>query len=210
MATAAVRRIAIRPMTAADIRQVRRIERAAYGASTPGTPFEREIANGLAQYLVAVERDESPPEEQRVPVGPVRRLLHWLPGGGGTERIVGFVGVWFTVDQLHVVTVAVDPSAQHQGIAQRLLLEVYALATDAELSTIALEVRASNERARGLYEVFGFQRAGTLRSYYSDNGEDAIVMVTPALDTPDTLALLAHLRAEHARRYGATFVLRDE
>jgi ribosomal-protein-alanine acetyltransferase len=231
MAMTAVRRIAIRPMTPADLRQVRRIERAAYGASTPGTPFERELANGLAQYLVAVDRSGAsaagstqhepghepavfdrlrqwsasslPRLRDRVGVGsPVRRLLG---GGGSSERIVGFIGVWYTVDQLHIVTVAVDPPAQHQGIAQRLLLEAYRLANESELRSIALEVRASNDRARRLYEAFGFHRAGTLRTYYSDNQEDAIVMVTAELDAPDTIALIARLRDDHARRYGSSF-----
>ena len=221
MATTAARRVVIRPMTTADLRQVRRIERAAYGPSLPGTPFERELANGLAQYLVAVERPRS--EDEQAPFdraqdrlrqaqgerdaepsvfGVVRRLLGMGPPA---ERIVGFVGVWYAVDQLHVVTLAVDPALQHRGIGQRLLLEVFALAEASELRTVALEVRASNERARGLYEAFGFRHAGMLRSYYSDNSEDAVVMLTGELDAPDTVALLARLRAEHARKYGDMF-----
>jgi ribosomal-protein-alanine N-acetyltransferase len=205
MATTAARQVAIRPMTTADLRQVRRIERAAYGPTMPGTPFERELANGLAQYLVAVEQaddgTETRPAERGV-FGAVRRVL----GMGPPEaRILGFVGVWYTVDQLHVVTVAVDPAEQHRGIGQRLLLEVFALAQAAELHTVALEVRASNDRARGLYEAFGFRHAGMLRSYYSDNSEDAVVMVTPELESPDMVALLVRLRAEHARKYGEAF-----
>ena len=44
------------------------------------------------------------------------------------------------------------------------------------LQYIALEVRAGNEAAIGLYESFAFKRIGLRRRYYSDNGEDAIIM----------------------------------
>jgi len=200
--TTTARRIAVRPMTAADLRQVRRIERAAYGPNVPGTPFERELQNGLAQYLVAVERPTEAPARDPGVLDAVRRLLHLQPPA---ETVLGFVGVWYTIDQLHIVTIAVDPALQHHGIARRLLIEVHTLAVEAEMKTIALEVRPSNERARALYEWFGFQPQGTLRAYYSDNGEDAVVMLTPELTAPDYAAHLRTLRAEHAARGADTF-----
>lgn len=203
MATTTARRIAVRPMTEADLRQVRRIERAAYGPNVPGTPFERELHNGLAQYLVAVERpaEDAPPREPSI-LTAVRRLLRL---GAPDEAILGFVGLWYTIDQLHVVTIAVDPGLQHRGIAQRLLLEVYTLAVEAEMKTVALEVRPSNERARRLYEWFGFQRMGTLRAYYSDNGEDAVVMLTPELTDADFAERLRYLREQHIHAHGEDF-----
>lgn len=204
MAVTTLARVAIRDMTPADLRQVRRIERAAYGRALPATPFERELRNGLAHYLVAVERATAaePRARDDTLLGRVRRLLRL---GAPHARVLGFAGVWFTVDQLHIVTVAVDPPAQHRGIAQRLLLECHALAAASELQTMALEVRVSNERARRLYEWLGFERAGQLRAYYSDNGEDAIVMLTPPLASPEFAARVRRLRAEHADRYGDAF-----
>src|SRR2546423_475399 len=118
MAAIATRRIGIRDMTPADLRHVRRIERAAYGRSLPGTPFEREMQNGLAHYFVAVERDEPSAPAPELPIfAAVRRLLRL---GAAGERIVGFAGVWYTVDQLHLVTIAVEPTLQGRGIAPRL------------------------------------------------------------------------------------------
>jgi len=201
MATVAQGRIVIRRMTAADLKQVRRIERAAYGSSLPGTPFERELRNGLAEYLVAVERPDAPPppvEEHRSLLDSVRRFFSHDP----EPRILGFLGVWYTVDQLHVVTVAVDPAEQGRGIAQRLLLECHRLAAEAELPTIALEVRVSNDRARRLYRWFGFTEAGTLRRYYSDNSEDALVMLTPPLTEDAFEAHIYDLRARLLDRFG--------
>lgn len=201
MATVAEGRIVIRRMTESDLKQVRRIERAAYGASLPGTPFERELRNGLAEYLVAVERPDAGASdigERHSLFDSFRRLFSHDP----EPRVLGFLGVWYTVDQLHVVTVAVDPAEQGRGVAQRLLLEAHRLAAEAELATIALEVRVSNERARRLYEWFGFAQAGTLRRYYADNGEDAAVMLTPRLDEAAFEAHVRGLRAAVLDRFG--------
>jgi ribosomal-protein-alanine N-acetyltransferase len=204
MAAVAGGRVLIRPMVESDLRQVRRVERAAYGPSMPGTPFERELHNGLAHYLVAVEHNEERPAvtEQGGLFHSMRRLFSRTQ----EERLLGFIGVWYTTQQLHIVTVAVAPSEQGRGIAQALLFESHRLAVEAELPTIALEVRVSNERAQRLYEWFGFTRAGMLRRYYSDNGEDAVVMLTPELHSSEFDAHILAIREQHRSRFGDAFV----
>ncbi len=67
-------------------------------------------------------------------------------------------------------------------------------------------MRVSNERAQRLYEWFGFSRVGTLRGYYSDNGEDAVVMLTPALDEPAFASHIVKLREQHRAQYGDGFL----
>ena len=47
--------------------------------------------------------------------------------------------------------------------------------------SVKLEVRESNEPARGLYEKFGFEYLRTLPKYYAD-GEDAYVLVASLED----------------------------
>ena len=42
-------------------------------------------------------------------------------------------------------------------------------------------MRASNLAAQGLYRAFGFEIAGRRPGYYTDDGEDALVMTTPDL-----------------------------
>lgn len=208
--------IAIRPLARGDIRRVRRLERAAYGSSTPRTPFERELRNGLATYLVAVAGadddaatlDAVPGNEAgagRARAGVLGRLRGLFAPADTGPPIVGFAGVWYTHEQLHLVTIAVEPEHQGEGIGQALLLAVCDLAEDAQLDSIALEVRASNVRALRLYEHFGFRRGGRLGNYYSDNGEDAIVMLLEGLAGPAEPRTLARARAEHARRFGARF-----
>ena len=185
-------RIAIRPLTPADVRAVRRLERAAYGSANPRTAFERELRNGLSAYLAAVDAAASPAQRRRWtrrgPVGWLRRRL----GAGEGAPILGFAGVWYTHEQLHLVTIAVDPRQQRRGIALALLLAVCDLAIEAELDGVALEVRSSNAGAMRLYERCGFRRVGRLRNYYSDNREDAIVMLLDGLtvaEPPEALTL---------------------
>ena len=168
-------RISLRDMTRDDVPAVKRIESAAYQDAWPARLFEKELANGFAQYVVAVEETADPP-----PAGPLTALRRAM-FGGTHERIVGFMGVWYMVDQLHLVTIAVDPGQQRRGIGTRLLLEVFDLAMEAELNEIVLEVRESNDRARAMYEAFGFRKAGQLLDYYKDNHETAIVMLSGAL-----------------------------
>ena len=185
--------IAIRPLTPADVRTVRRLERAAYGSANPRTAFERELRNGLSAYLAAVDADGERPAQRRRwtrrgPVGWLRRRL----GAGEGAPILGFAGVWYTHEQLHLVTIAVDPRQQRRGIGLALLLAVCDLAIEAELDSVALEVRASNAGALRLYERCGFRRVGRLRNYYSDNREDAIVMLLDGLaaaEPPKALTL---------------------
>ncbi len=199
-------RIQIREMTVADLRDVRRIERDAYADAWPATTFDAELRNALATYLVAVEfapgePTETPPPRSG-PVAALRRLFRGRAAQAG--RIVGFAGAWVTADQLHIVTLAVTPPRQREGIGQWLLMECFAVGEQAGLRSVALEVRPSNERAIRLYERFGFRRTGRLKDYYTRDVEDAIVMLTDGTDTPAARERLADIRGEHAARFDAT------
>ena len=140
----------------------------------------------------------------------VQFLPDRLPFGPAGAPIAGYAGAWFTHDQLHLVTLAVAPQYQGRGIGQALLLAVCDLAVAADLDSVALEVRSTNARAVSLYARHGFRSNGRLRNYYSDNGEDALVMLLDGLDTPEGRAALDARRAEHAERYGVGFVTRGD
>ena len=64
---------------------------------------------------------------------------------------------------------------------------------------MTLEVRLSNAAARQLYQRFGFRPVGVRPRYYSDNGEDALIMTTERLDRPDDAGAASRL----AERYAA-------
>ncbi len=66
---------------------------------------------------------------------------------------------------------------------------------DAGAHEATLEVRLSNLAARRLYEKFGFRPVGLRPRYYSDNGEDALIMTTDQLRDPAMRERIARLRA---------------
>ncbi|HEX5939625.1 MAG TPA: ribosomal protein S18-alanine N-acetyltransferase [Dehalococcoidia bacterium] len=192
-------RYRIRPMTGNDISQVMDVERESFPASWPQTAYQRELTrNRLARYFVAVADDGpgQPADDQR--------LRSWLPfrraDSDDGELIVGLIGVWKMVDAAHVVTFAVRESFRRQGIGSLLIDRAFRVAVDEELPAITLEVRVSNTDAQGLYEKWGFRRAGIRKNYYSDNREDAVIMTTDHLESPVMRGVLEQRRLELVER----------
>ncbi len=89
-------------------------------------------------------------------------------------RIVGYL-ICSRYDQAwHLMNVAVDPDARRRGLGSALLAAMIERA--GEDAPYTLEVRTSNFGAIAMYERFGFRAAGTRRRYYTDTGEDALIM----------------------------------
>ena len=161
----------VEPMRLADIEPVHAIERASFPIPWPSYAFRQELeTNRMAHYLVARIDDE----------------------------LVAYGGIWLMVDEAHVTSFAVLPAWRRHGVGGRLMLELMALAVDLGAHVATLEVRLSNEAARLLYGRFGFRPVGVRPHYYSDNGEDALIMTTEALDS----APMRHRLADMASRYG--------
>lgn len=155
-------------MRTADLPEVEAIERASFTTPWPPNAYRSELEdNRLASYLVAR-------------VG---------------ERVVGYAGMWLMVDEAHITTFAVHPSWRRRRIGERLLLAMLDLAAARRAREATLEVRVSNLAARRLYEKYGFRPVGIRPRYYSDDGEDAIVMTTEPLASPAMRSRLAALRA---------------
>jgi [ribosomal protein S18]-alanine N-acetyltransferase len=93
-----------------------------------------------------------------------------------TGRLVAYLIVSRYVDAWHIMNVAVDPSWRRQGVASRLLDELFELTAGDSRRGYTLEVRVSNVTAIALYESFGFEASGVRRGYYTDNREDALIM----------------------------------
>lgn len=55
---------------------------------------------------------------------------------------------------------------------------------------MTLEVRISNEKAQNLYYKYGFKSLSVRKSYYQDNDEDALVLWTENIETPQFNRLL--------------------
>ena len=91
-------------------------------------------------------------------------------------QMVAYCACWKVFDELHINSLAVEVTRRRQGLARHLLKHVLAEAAAGGASSATLEVRSSNEAARGLYEGLGFSIEGRSRDYYQDPREDAIIL----------------------------------
>jgi ribosomal-protein-alanine N-acetyltransferase len=90
--------------------------------------------------------------------------------------VAGFCAFWLVFDEIHINNVAMRPPFRGQGIGTRLLEHVLAEGRRLGARRATLEVRASNEGARRLYERLGFQVAATRPHYYTSPVEDALIL----------------------------------
>lgn len=93
-----------------------------------------------------------------------------------TGKVVGFVGVWIIAGEGDITNIAVSSKYRKLGIASNLLIKLFDVCKTFNCEDITLEVRASNIPAQNLYKKFNFKEEGIRKGYYSDNGEDAIIM----------------------------------
>lgn len=140
--------IEIREMTVADVRRVHEIDNASFTAPWPAEAFTIELANPRARAFVC-ECD---------------------------NKIVGFIVYWIIIDECHIATIAVDEAYRGRGFAKALLSKALRDSAASGVIISHLEVRASNESAKMLYDSFGFEIVGVRKQYYKDNNEDALLL----------------------------------
>ena len=163
-------KLRVEPMGLEDVPDVHRIEAASFPMPWPDYAFRQELqTNRLAHYLVVRSGDET----------------------------VAYGGLWLLVDEAHITTFAVLPEWRRRGIGGRLMVALMDLALRLDARVMTLEVRLSNRPARDLYAHFGFKPVGVRPRYYSDNGEDALIMTTEVLTGAQMTALLLKMRAKY-------------
>lgn len=91
-------------------------------------------------------------------------------------QIIGYGGMWVIFEEAHITNIAVLPEFRRCGIGKFILKELIQIAKKNNVTTMTLEVRKSNIVAQKLYKFYGFECCGIRKAYYSDNGEDAIIM----------------------------------
>ena len=199
----------VRPMTQADVRRVAEIERQAFPTLFPPTPFRRELAKRNASYLVAFEdcdgAEHSSPQVAGSAPGLARlarRILGESSKSGGA--VAGFIGLWYMVDEAHVVSVGVGSEYRRWGIGELLLMSAIEQAMARQAAAVTLEVRPSNKTAISLYRKYGLTERGLRKAYYSDNREDALIMTTDPIQSPDYRERLVTLAEAHRTRWGAS------
>lgn len=87
--------------------------------------------------------------------------------------VVGFAGLWFSVDDAHITNIVVRKSYRQQGIGNALLKVLIELGKVKE--SLTLEVNTQNEIAQKLYLKHGFENLGIRKKYYGGI-QDAYIM----------------------------------
>jgi ribosomal-protein-alanine N-acetyltransferase len=150
--TIATRLTAVKVDTAtpADLPAVAAIERDVF--SDPWSPrsFQELLGNPAVYFVCARQADD--------------------------HSVLGYVVAWFVADEGQIANLAVDRVVCGHGIGKQLLDAALAEGRSRGAECVYLEVRDSNQRARGLYRSRGFEEVGRRRGYYRRPAEDAIVL----------------------------------
>lgn len=149
------------------------------GRSAPTEPKVkiRQMRNGDLPQVVAIETANSPTPWTRA-------MFQSELGRPGTidlvaDRagdIIGFMMVSRYADVWHILNISVREAHRGMGVGGRLLEELFERSAGKPHLGFTLEVRVSNVGAIHLYRRKGFMEHGIRPNYYSDNGEDAIIM----------------------------------
>ncbi|ELK45814.1 ribosomal protein S18-alanine N-acetyltransferase [Halobacillus sp. ACCC02827] len=140
---------AIRQMTPADVEGVMEVEKISFPVPWSEETFQKEMDdNPYAHYYVVEEEG----------------------------RIIGYCGLWLIIDEAHVTNIAIHPDYRGQKHGENLFRHTCEQAIEHGAIQLSLEVRVSNTAAQHMYRKFGLVPGGIRKRYYSDNGEDALVM----------------------------------
>ena len=135
-------------MTADHIAQVAALEAICFADPWSEKSVASELTNPLSLWLVAMDGDR-------------------LAGSVGSQSVLG---------ESDMMNVAVHPDYRRQGIAEALCNALVEALKKKENYCLTLEVRASNEPAKALYEKLGFIQVGLRKNYYRNPKEDACIL----------------------------------
>ena len=138
----------IRPMIDKDLIQVCDIENDTFSEPWRYNSFSNSLTSKDNTYLVAEEDGE----------------------------ILGYCGMWGTVDEGQITNVAVKKEHRNKKIGFKLMKTLMEYGKDNGLIAFTLEVRAGNRAAINLYHNLGFTDSGYRKNFYSKPNEDALIM----------------------------------
>jgi len=152
--------ITIEPARAQDLDRILLIARESFATPWTRKMFEAELTgNPFAHLVAAHSRRQGQGDEARQ----------------GTD-LMGYLSFWLVFEELRLMDLAVDPAVRRRGLAWTLVSYALRFAQDRGAVRAVLEVRASNQPARALYERFAFRSLALRENYYSHPTEDAILM----------------------------------
>jgi ribosomal-protein-alanine N-acetyltransferase len=136
-------------MLAGDLDQVAEIEKVSMPSPWAKELFEEELKREAAHYFVVEENG----------------------------RVVGYMGYWKAPEEAHIINLAVDPAFRQKGVGSEMMERCLRFAYNQGARLATLEVRESNLAAQALYEKMDFRTVAIRKNYYSDNQENAVVML---------------------------------
>jgi [ribosomal protein S18]-alanine N-acetyltransferase len=139
----------LRPMIYEDLEQVVEIEKASMPSPWSKELFEEELKRDRARYFV----------------------------GEIDGQVAGYMGYWEAPEEAHIINLAIAPRFRQKGLGFQMMEYCLRFAYNQGGRLATLEVRESNEAALKLYEKMNFRTVAIRKKYYSDNQENAIVML---------------------------------
>lgn len=140
--------ITVRAMRKADVKAVYEIEVLSFRTPWSFRSLMGELKNDVAHYTV-LEED-------------------------GT--IVGYCGMWVLFEEAHITNIAIHPKQRGHGYGKTLLHASMRVAASFGAEMMTLEVRETNAVAQRMYDEMDFLQQGRRKRYYSDTGEDALLL----------------------------------
>jgi ribosomal-protein-alanine N-acetyltransferase len=158
-------KIIIRPFRLEDLDEVMAIEPTAFGTNHwSRQSFISELNKPEAVYFVAHCDD--------------------------TKALIGYSGFWVIGQEAHITTLAVHSKYRRQRVGERLLVNNILVGRQCGAQWLTLEVRASNEPAQQLYSKYGFKTVNVRPHYYKDNLENAFILWSENITTPEFDSML--------------------
>lgn len=140
--------VRFRSMNKADLSQVEKLEQQCFNMPWSKAAFANELKNKVARYIV-------------IEYG---------------EAIIGYGGMWVFLGEAHITNIGISPEYRRQGWGRRLIYYMMKDALNLGAARMTLEVRRSNTAAQQLYYGCGFLNVGARKGYYTDTGEDALIL----------------------------------
>ncbi len=143
-------RVALLPMTVADLAEVVALEAAVQSFPWTAKNFDDALAAGYSAWVLRQD-----------------------------DELLGFCIAMLAPDLAHILVIAVARARQGQGLGKQLLEQAARSARQHGAEGLLLEVRPSNRQALDFYAGQGFVQIGVRRDYYPagrGQREDALVL----------------------------------
>ncbi len=175
----------VEPMTAEDLDEVMALERRCFPAPWSERLFREELEHPWA-VLELFRMIEGPTEfwdtlrENKGKLfseGDKSEPSESEEEGSKSFPLIGYMDYWLVHEELHLLSLAVNPDFRRLGLGELMVNRVIAATCFVAGRRVRLEVRKNNKPARNLYEKLGFIADKVKKGYYSDTGEDALVLI---------------------------------